>query len=467
MTLPSEGINPWRSLPATGGTAPLPPSKTSNAPLDRYDRLDPAAPNGAGDTKEFQAFGEDGFTFWDLLDVVNPLQHIPIVSTLYRNMTEDQLDPAPRVMGSTLFLGPIGLASSLLNVVVEHNTGKDVGEHVMAYFNDEAGPLSGGKTAEAGPAAAGTDGAMAQGGDPVGDWAREQMAFYQGGAGPNRVDAWVQAQHAYYRSGDTHNNQGTGAAPTSTAGAPAVGTEPPTVDAWLRAQHAYYRQGDTPGTQQVAATSAAANHAPATLSVDDWVRQQHAHYHQDRTAPTTHQVAANAATNAAAVGQAPRPNIGVEAWAQAQTAFYRSETPAAARQLAAAGTDGTDPVTAWAREQTASYDADRPTEQPPHHAADAKIPARRRLSNDAVSAWAHEQMAWIIGDRAREVARTIDPQTGDRRNPSGGQDENASAAGGTGWFQDSMLAGWAKYQATRQLSEPAYRPDTALRNDLP
>ena len=27
----------------------------------------------------FQAFGADGFTFLDFLDVINPLQHIPLV----------------------------------------------------------------------------------------------------------------------------------------------------------------------------------------------------------------------------------------------------------------------------------------------------------------------------------------------------------------------------------------------------
>lgn len=86
---------------------------------------------------EFRLFGKDGLTFSDILDIVNPLQHLPIVSTLYRAITGDQIDPAARVAGGTLYGGPIGAAVSVLNVVVEHGTGKDVGDHVASLFTTE------------------------------------------------------------------------------------------------------------------------------------------------------------------------------------------------------------------------------------------------------------------------------------------------------------------------------------------
>jgi len=95
-----------------------------------------------GDPEEadgFKVFGDDGFTFLDFIDIINPLQHIPIVGTLYREMTDDTLDPASRVVGGTLFLGPLGTASALANVLVDEATGKDMGEHVLAFFED-AGP---------------------------------------------------------------------------------------------------------------------------------------------------------------------------------------------------------------------------------------------------------------------------------------------------------------------------------------
>jgi hypothetical protein len=84
----------------------------------------------------FKIFGDDGFTFLDFLDIINPLQHIPIVGTLYREITDDSLDPGSRVIGGTLFLGPVGTVSALANVLIDDATGMDMGEHVMAYFED-------------------------------------------------------------------------------------------------------------------------------------------------------------------------------------------------------------------------------------------------------------------------------------------------------------------------------------------
>lgn len=86
---------------------------------------------------EFSFFGDDGFTFWDFVDMVNPLQHLPVVGTAYRQITGDELDPGARLAGGTLFGGPIGLAASAFDVILEHNSGKDMGEHVVAWFDGE------------------------------------------------------------------------------------------------------------------------------------------------------------------------------------------------------------------------------------------------------------------------------------------------------------------------------------------
>ena len=61
---------------------------------------DPEADGG------FKIFGDDGFTFLDFLDIINPLHHIPVIGTLYREMTDDSLDPGSRVIGGTLFSVP-------------------------------------------------------------------------------------------------------------------------------------------------------------------------------------------------------------------------------------------------------------------------------------------------------------------------------------------------------------------------
>lgn len=79
-------------------------------------------------------FGADGFNFLDILDVINPLQHIPFVSTLYRALTGDTIAPASRVAGGALFGGPIGAAVSLVNSIVAEWSGKDISDHVVAFF---------------------------------------------------------------------------------------------------------------------------------------------------------------------------------------------------------------------------------------------------------------------------------------------------------------------------------------------
>lgn len=84
-------------------------------------------------------FGKDGFTFWDFLDIINPLQHIPVVSSVYRAVTGDTIDPGARIAGGGLFGGPIGVAASLVSAMVEESTGRDPGEHALAMLGIDIG----------------------------------------------------------------------------------------------------------------------------------------------------------------------------------------------------------------------------------------------------------------------------------------------------------------------------------------
>ncbi len=83
-------------------------------------------------------------SFSDLIDIVNPLQHIPVVSSIYRSITGDEISNPARVAGSTLFFGPLGAAASVANIAIEDHTGKDIGEHVVSLlpgdFLDTSGP---------------------------------------------------------------------------------------------------------------------------------------------------------------------------------------------------------------------------------------------------------------------------------------------------------------------------------------
>lgn len=153
--------------------------------------------------QSFQAFGPDGFTFLDFLDIINPLQHIPFVGTLYRNMTGDEIDPGSRVAGATLFGGPVGTVVALANVSIEESTGKDMGDHMMAWFDVDDGesPVDG-EGVELANSPPPADFVTAAGGDPLAqvdaaspistnaevlEWARRETARAEDAAAEARL----------------------------------------------------------------------------------------------------------------------------------------------------------------------------------------------------------------------------------------------------------------------------------------
>ncbi len=77
-------------------------------------------------------FGKDGMTFGDFLDIINPLQQLPIIGTIYRAVTGDTIKPAARIAGGLLYGGPIGFVASLLDNEVEASTGRDIGGNLVA-----------------------------------------------------------------------------------------------------------------------------------------------------------------------------------------------------------------------------------------------------------------------------------------------------------------------------------------------
>jgi hypothetical protein len=78
------------------------------------------------------------FSFHDLLDVINPLQHIPIVAPIYRAITGDKIGNVARIVGDGLYGGPLGAASGALDVAVKEATGKDIGENVMDFVEGKS-----------------------------------------------------------------------------------------------------------------------------------------------------------------------------------------------------------------------------------------------------------------------------------------------------------------------------------------
>ena len=83
--------------------------------------------------------GGNSNMFFNMIDIVNPLQHIPVVSALYRNVTGDEINPVARIAGGGLYGGAIGAASATANAMIEVQTGKDIGDHVLnAFAGDKA-----------------------------------------------------------------------------------------------------------------------------------------------------------------------------------------------------------------------------------------------------------------------------------------------------------------------------------------
>ncbi len=70
---------------------------------------------------------KDELSFWDFVDIINPLQHIPLVGSLYRYVTGDEITGAARVAGGGIYGGPMGLAFGAVNAVIAQNEGNDIG----------------------------------------------------------------------------------------------------------------------------------------------------------------------------------------------------------------------------------------------------------------------------------------------------------------------------------------------------
>ena len=97
----------------------------------RQARLEGRAPAGSD------------LTFDDLVDTLNPLQHIPVVSEIYRHVTGDRIGAPARVAGGTLYGGAIGAVASVLSLAISGNEEMGAGDVLLASLiggDSEAAP---------------------------------------------------------------------------------------------------------------------------------------------------------------------------------------------------------------------------------------------------------------------------------------------------------------------------------------
>ena len=85
--------------------------------------------------------GEEKESFFQhILDVINPLQHLPIIGTIYRAATGERLDAVEKIAGDALYGGLWGAVTAVADVAFEAITGKSVEDTVMAWFKSDSTP---------------------------------------------------------------------------------------------------------------------------------------------------------------------------------------------------------------------------------------------------------------------------------------------------------------------------------------
>jgi len=88
----------------------------------------PADPKSASKSSDWD------FSFHNLLSIVNPLEHLPIIGTLYRAITGTHIGVPERIAGDALYGGLWGAVSGIADAAFEAVTGKDFGSTVLALF---------------------------------------------------------------------------------------------------------------------------------------------------------------------------------------------------------------------------------------------------------------------------------------------------------------------------------------------
>lgn len=102
------------------GALPYPEKKPFSMVLGQNDRMSGSVPVWSSVTGFAENLADPGkdsgkdksFGFSDIVDIVNPLQHIPVVSNLYQSATGDTIGAIAQIIGGAIFGGPVGALAS-------------------------------------------------------------------------------------------------------------------------------------------------------------------------------------------------------------------------------------------------------------------------------------------------------------------------------------------------------------------
>lgn len=79
------------------------------------------------------SFGENGLDLKDGFDTFNILQHIPVVSAIYQDVSGQDISAISKLSGGYFYGGPIGLAFSALGIAIESYSGSSVSETLVNF----------------------------------------------------------------------------------------------------------------------------------------------------------------------------------------------------------------------------------------------------------------------------------------------------------------------------------------------
>ena len=83
-----------------------------------------AAPMSYEEEQELSRVAKTDLSFLDILDAVNPLQHIPLISSIYRKISGDNISDVPKFVGGALYGGPVGLVAALGSYIIDAESTK-------------------------------------------------------------------------------------------------------------------------------------------------------------------------------------------------------------------------------------------------------------------------------------------------------------------------------------------------------
>lgn len=96
------------------------------SPDQKY--LERLAPTAASDNPLIGA----NISFGDLIDVVNPLQQLPVIGDIYRSLSGDTISAGARMAGGFLMGGPMGFMVAAATSAFEAATGGGLGATMLA-----------------------------------------------------------------------------------------------------------------------------------------------------------------------------------------------------------------------------------------------------------------------------------------------------------------------------------------------